>query len=454
MTLPATTWLHISGHRYLMRRFERALLGGELRSCAGPRRGALAIGGALTLIALLGCAFIGLLRPQAGLGDARIVMGQETGALYVRVGDTWHPVLNLASARLIAATEANPRQVRESELVHTKHGALLGIPGAPQLLGAPLPVHEVVWTICDSDKTTVLIGPVADLSLRAVGGDRTLLVAPDSGSPTYLLYNGQRALVDLSDMAVVRALRLSGQTPRIVSQALLNAVPEAPPITVPRIRGAGSPAGTWLPGFTVGNVLRITRATDDEYYVVLGTGVQRIGTVAADLLGFGGKPGAATVISVAPDVLRSVPVVDALAMAGLPERLQVDVADGTLCVTWTPGRSGKPEIALLTGDGPTSATALAQGDGRGPAVDAFGIEMGRSAYVAARNLTGEQGRTSTRYLITDSGVRFAIRDDDAAHDLGLSSTPAPAPWPLLAALPNGPELSREKASVARDTLGP
>ena len=43
-------------------------------------------------------------------------MAQESGALYVRVGDTWHPALNLASARLIAATAANPEPVHESDL--------------------------------------------------------------------------------------------------------------------------------------------------------------------------------------------------------------------------------------------------------------------------------------------------------------------------------------------------
>jgi hypothetical protein len=49
-------------------------------------------------------------------------------------------------------------------------------------------------------------------------------------------------------------------------------------------------------------------------------------------------------------------------------------------------------------------------------------------------------------------VRFAIHDDDAAHDLGLPDTAIPAPWPVLAKLPAGPELSRANASVAQDTL--
>ena len=87
---------------------------------------------------------------------------------------------------------------------------------------------------------------------------------------------------------------------------------------------------------------------------------------------------------------------------------------------------------------------LSQADGRGPALDAVYLPPGRSAYVRATD------RVGTRYLVTDTGVRFAIHDDDAAHDLGL---PAPVPaWPMLATLPSGPELSRQNASVARDTV--
>ena len=89
---------------------------------------------------------------------------------------------------------------------------------------------------------------------------------------------------------------------------------------------------------------------------------------------------------------------------------------------------------------------LAQADGAGPALDAVYLPPGRSAYVRAN------GRVGTRYLVTDTGVRFAIHDDDAAHDLGLPAAATAAPWPMLAALPSGPELSQANASVARDTV--
>lgn len=254
MPSPATTWLHVSGYRFLLRRIECALLFGDVCAATGALRArttSLALGCVLAIVAAMGCAFVALLRPQSALGQAPIVMGRESGALYVRVDDVWHPVLNLASARLIAATNANPQPVSESELGHTKRGPLLGIPGAPQLLDQPLAGAESAWAICDSDNggsTTVVVGPAEDSSAQVLTAEQMILVATESGSPTYLLYGGRRAVVDLADPAVVWALRLQGRVPHVVAQSLLNAVPEAPRITAPRIRGGGraSAAGNHL----------------------------------------------------------------------------------------------------------------------------------------------------------------------------------------------------------------
>jgi type VII secretion protein EccB len=448
--------LQVSAYRFLLRRIECALLGRDIGAVNQPLRAqsaSLAVGCVLAIIAVAGGALLGLLRPQGGLDRARIVMGQESGALYVRVGDTWHPVLNLASARLIAATADNPQPVRESELGRTKRGPLLGIPGAPQFLGRPLSADESTWTICDTHDTgatTVVIGPTGGPSVRQLASDHAVLVAPASGSPAYLLYHGQRAVVDLGDAAVLRALRLEGRAPQLVSQALLNAVPEAPPISTPRIRGAGS-AAAGVPGFPVGSVLRITRGDGDEYYVVLPAGVQRIGQVAADLLRFGNSQGTANTVAVAPDAIRGAGIADTLPVAGYPDRAPtLSQGDDTACVTWKPSLSGDFDIEFLAGNGlPMPAgqlpVALSQADGRGPALDAVYLPPGRSAHVRGN------GRAGTRYLVTDTGVRFAIHDDDAAHDLGLPA-PIPAPWPVLAALPAGPELSRQHASLSRDTI--
>ncbi|ORV53695.1 type VII secretion protein EccB [Mycobacterium europaeum] len=449
-----TMWLHVSGYRFLLRRVECALLGGNIHTLGAGSRApaaALTVGCVLAVIAVAAAALLAMLRPRVTLDGAELVMGRDSGALYVRVGDTWHPVLNLASARLVAATAANPLRVPEADLARAKRGPLLGIPGAPELVGRPLAADESAWTICDSDgagATTVIVGRPDEATVRRPSPGQALLVAPAGGSPAYLLYDGQRAVVDVSDAAVVRALRLEGRVPRTVSPSLLNAIPEMPPIRPPRIRGAGDKAAA-MPGFAVGSVLRVMRAGGDEYYAVLAAGVQRIGAVAADLLRFADSRGAADVVTVAPDAIRAAPIADSLPVAGFPDRAPaLSDAGAVLCVSWQAAPSGQSGVTFLGGAGlPLPAgrapLTLSQADGDGPALDAVYMPPGRSAYV----------RVGTRYLITDSGVRFAIHDDDAAHALGLPE-PNPAPWSVLGALPTGPELSREKASIARDSAAP
>lgn len=447
MPTQASAGLQLSAHRFWLRRLECALLG-EADGRARARFTALAVGAALTAMAVAGCALLGWLRPQVALDRARLVLDRNSGALFVRVDDTWHPVLNLASARLIAGAPVDPQPVRPSDLARAKLGAPLGIPGAPQYLGAPLAAADLVWSVCDGDgATTVVVGRPAEHSVRRLPAGQAILAAPAPGSPAYLLYDGRRAVVNLDDAAVVRALRLEGRVPRRVSQSLLDAVPEAPPIAAPRVPGAGGRA-PGLPGFTVGAVLRVARADGDEFYVTLPTGLQRIGRVAADLLRFADSGGGASPTTVAPDAIRAAPVATALPVGGFPERAPA-LADGdTACVTREgPDGSG---VALLAGAGAPvppgrSALTLAQADGAGPALDAVYLPPGRTAYV--RGVPGG----GTRYLVTDTGVRFAVPDDDAADALGLPATGA-APWPVLTVLPLGPQLSRRGASVARDTV--
>jgi type VII secretion protein EccB len=461
-----TTRLHVSGYRFLLRRLECALLGRDIRVVNDPIRApvqSLVAGSLLAIVVLAGCAVLAVLRPQPSLGNAPIVMGKQSGALYVRVGETLHPVLNLASARLITKTNANPQPTPESELSRSKRGPLLGIPGAPQFLGEPLADDESRWAVCDIDdgaklSTTIVIGRAEGPLSHRLATEQTVLVKPESGGSTYLLYDGRRAVVNLAEPAVVRALRLDGRVPLTVSPVLLNAVPEVPPITAPRIPGVGGRGPAALPGFPVGSVLRMARAGGDEYYVVLSDGVQRIGQAAADLVRFADSQGARTAISVAPDLIRATPTVTELPVSTFPDPVPeaFDAAGTTLCVSWSHAASGGAEISLLAGGLPIPSgqqpVTLSQGDGRGAAVDGVYLPPGRSAYVRSTGLSGDNARAGTRYLITDTGVRFAIHDDDAASALGLPNTAIPAPWSVLATLPSGPELSTAKASVAQDIV--
>src|SRR3984957_11577548 len=385
MARQSTTRLHLSGYRFLRRRIECALLGRDIRGVNEPIRASmqsLMAGSVLAVIGLAGCALVAVVRPQPAVANAPIVMGKESGALYVRMGEALHPVLNLASARLIVKTNADPQPIPESELSHSNRGLLLGIPGAPQFLGMPLAEDELRWAVCDSGdraapSTTVVIGRAEGPLSHALASEQSVLVRPVSGGSTYLLYAGRRAVVNLDEPAVVRALRLDGQIPLTVSPMLLNAVPEAPPIAAPRIPDAGGRGPAALPGFPVGSVLRMTRVDGDEYYVVLSHGIQRIGQVAADLLRFTDSRGTRTAISVAPDIIRATPTVTDLSVASFPDRAPspLDAGGAAVCVGWGHAESGGrafSEISFGAGGLPIPAgqapVALSQPDGKGRAV--------------------------------------------------------------------------------------
>jgi type VII secretion protein EccB len=205
MTRQSPIRLQLSGQRFLLRRMEHALVRGDVRMLDDPLRAqalSLSAGAVLTAIIVAVCVVLAFLRPAGSLGSAPIMMVPESGALYVRVGDVVHPVLNLASARLIADSPANPEAVSATAISNSTRGPLLGIPGAPADIAPPLREDESGWTVCeDATRTMVIAGALADGGL-ATGP--AVLVRPrsESAASTYLLYDGWRARVDLRNRSV------------------------------------------------------------------------------------------------------------------------------------------------------------------------------------------------------------------------------------------------------------
>jgi ESX secretion system ATPase EccB len=418
----------------------------------------LAAGVVVATLVVVAGAVVGLVRGTGVPDSAPIVMARDTGALYVRVGDTLHPVPNLASARLVARSAASPVSAGEASIAELKRGPSMGIPGAPASIGEPL--RGPAWTVCDDDRTVVAVGRS---DLGHLDSTRPVLVTPrgEGAATTYLMYDGQRAAVDLRNLAVVRALRLDGAVPVPVSRTLLDLVPEVPPIAPPPIAERGAPGPATLSGATIGSVVTVRRADTVERYVVLREGLQRVGEVAADLIGYAYDTGGRPPASVAPAAVAALPIADQLPTASFPwhARTPVGAADGyAVCARWQPGAAARTSsnTVVSTGDSPyrdaVQVTALAQADGTGPAVDAVAMSGGASAYVRSARIIGDDGTSGARFLVTDAGVAYGVHDDDAAKFLGLDDVSQAAPWPVLAHLPRGPELSVDAASVVRDGL--
>lgn len=256
MVRRSTTQLQVSAHRFLSRRMERALRCGQVTGGPAPGRSALGLGCLLSVAVVAGAVMLAVVWPQPGLGDAPIVLDRATGALYVRIGDTVHPVFNLASARLIAGPEtaADPRPVAGDAIGRARRGPPLGIPGAPGVLGQALGGTQT-WSLCDDPAGTVLIAGVDAPQSARIDPQDPVPVSSESGT-TYLLLNGRRIAVNPAAL----------DAPRRISALLLNAIPEAPPSTAPE--SADRPA--LLPATTT---LCVHWRADDPAGITLSAGV-------------------------------------------------------------------------------------------------------------------------------------------------------------------------------------
>ena len=118
-----------------MRRIASGIALHDTRMLVDPLRTqsrSVLMGAVILITGLAGCFVFSLIRPNGQAGNNAVLADRATAALYVRVGDELHPVLNLTSARLIAGKPANPTTVKSAELDKFPRGNLIGIPGAPE----------------------------------------------------------------------------------------------------------------------------------------------------------------------------------------------------------------------------------------------------------------------------------------------------------------------------------
>ncbi|MFC9790908.1 type VII secretion protein EccB [Rhodococcus sp. NPDC127528] len=472
---PTTRW-QVSGYRFLVRRMEHALVRRDVRMLHDPMRTqsrALAVGAVVAIVALAGCAALALVRPQDKIGDAKVVVGKDSGAMFVMVDESLHPVLNLASARLIAGSAAVPTIVKESELDTRPRGALMGIPGAPSALPHGEPA---AWTVCDAVAsggnraltTTVLAGdPVLGDRVRAIGADQALLVR--NADVTYLVHEGKRSRVDPNDHAVSLALGLDGVEPRPVSTGLLNAIPEAPAIVPPVVADAGGVPSYPIQDKTIGSVVQVHNPQEIEYYVVLREGLQRVSEATAKLIRYSDSQGSTGMPSVTPDVVSRVPRSNALAVASYPAaapKIVDDRSSPVSCLSWqpVPGSDGseggiRATLSVIAGNAlpvpeDARAVALAQADGAGDNADAVYLRPGTSGLVHSTGIAPASERRGSLFFVADTGVRYGVENVETARLLGFDDADVAAPWPILSLLAPGPELGRGAAFLAHDGIAP
>src|SRR5271166_306024 len=160
----------VTGWRFVMRRIASGIALHDTRMLVDPLRTqsrAVLMGVLILITGVVGCFVFSLIRPSGSAGNNTVLADRSTAALYVRVGDELHPVLNLTSARLIVGRPVNPTTVKSSELDKIPRGNLIGIPGAPERM-VQNTSKDADWTVCDS-----IAGPAAGVTVIAGTPDST-----------------------------------------------------------------------------------------------------------------------------------------------------------------------------------------------------------------------------------------------------------------------------------------
>ena len=470
--LPAqlTTKAQVNGYRFLLRRLEHALIRRDVRMLHDPMRSqfrSLVVGLVLALLVLAGFGVYGLIKPQGTVGNSKIIVSKTAGAMYVVVDGRLHPVLNLASARLISGSDESPKSIAEKKLTGYPRGPLLGIPGAPPALPGPRSADTSQWTVCDTVSgdaavTTVIAGEpeLGDRVREATAGDASLVTA---GDDTYLIYEGKRARVDTGSVPVQRALGIEGAPVRTVSPGLLNSVPEVEPIVVPAISGAGTPSALGE-DISVGTVIKVTGLSGaTTYYVALARGVQQVGEVAAEVIRQADTAGGGSVPTMGPGALTGVDTIDELPVSDFPSVTPVltDVdADPVLCSAWMRSKDDHQAVqSVLLGStlplgSKEAPVVLAGADGPGAGLDAVFVQPGRGHYIRVTGSEPDSTRAESLFYVSDSGVRFGVPDQITGSALGLGDSPVPAPWSIVSLLAAGPTLSQSNALVSHDGMAP
>ncbi|MGY4712792.1 type VII secretion protein EccB [Mycolicibacterium sp. CBM1] len=469
----------VTGWRFVMRRIASGLALHDTRMLVDPLRSqsrAVLTGVLLAVTAVIGCLVFSVLRPSGAAGNDPVLADRSTAALYVRLGDRLHPVLNLTSARLAIGRPVDPTTVSGQQLDSFARGNLIGIPGAPERM-VQNTSRDAAWTVCDGTTSaaaagvTVLSGPVDTTGARAtvLPPDRAVLTATAEG--TWLLWDGRRSAIDLGDRAVTDALGLPAAPPaaRPIAPGLFNAIPEGAALRVPQIPGAGSaPAFTLPVAAPVGAVVIAYRTEGTPaFYAVLPDGLQPVTPVLAALLRNADSYGLAQPPRLDADDVSRLPVsalLDVSAYPADPVKLVDSDAAPVTCAYWTKTQGeARSSLTLLSGSVLPSADGLAAVDLVGGtaagSADRVALPPGRGYFVQTVGQQPTSPPAGSLFWISDTGVRYGIGGDRASTEksvsaLGLQEPPVPIPWSVLTLFAPGPALSQTDALVAYDAVGP
>jgi len=377
------------------------------------------IGGiALSVVLVVGSLAFGWFKGSLPTkwGDDKLIIGKQSGARYVSIKDTLHPVINTTSARLlIPSSKFSVITVDDAKLADKKRGATLGILGAPDSLTPPDALTNSGWTSCMG--TTENVGTRVGRSTGArAATDRAVVVT--AADQTWVVTAAMRYPVPAQHVsAVLIALALDREGPVAVPATWLNLFTLGPALQPVQIDGLGKPLQGLPPGASVGSVLAVGGA-DRTYLVTAAGDLEPLPEVAHALYRLGSGSGAQD-IAVEPSQVSTLKVVKQRGTAQeWPARIPAPLRAAP-CATLQAGGTQDPTSVLSTADVevPASGTRTV-------------VDAGTGALVRAVGAGGTGGQV---FAIDQTATAYAIpgADGELLGRLGYRATDAtavPAAW--------------------------
>jgi len=399
------------------------------------------IGGlALTVVLVIGSLAFGWLRGSLpeNWGNDKLVIAKTSGARYVSIKDTLHPVLNTTSARLlIPAKNFEVITVADDKLATKKRGSTIGILGAPDSLTPPKSLTNSGWVSCLGTEGGVAtgVGPSVRSTPTAPGASVVM-----TGSQAFILVGGMRYPVSAKNLsAVTLALGLDGRPPRPAPAVWTNLFALGPDIAPLSIEGFGKPAPGLPPGATVGTVLAVGNSGQSarRYLVNSAGGLEPLPDFAHALYRIGSGSNTEDLPVTPAQVTQLKVQPQRVALRQWPNALPTLVAD-TPCASLTAKVGTRPSVALSTS---TTVRPVA-------GVNKVAVDLGTGSLVRA---IGAGSISAGPLLAIDqTGTSYAIDGStpDLLQRLGYDPVDvAPVPQAWVELFHTGPVLSVKAAQT-------
>ncbi|MGW2525007.1 type VII secretion protein EccB [Streptomyces sp. NPDC001617] len=432
---------HVQAHRFAVGRLVSALVAGDPGPVEVPmRRGNLGtqFGALVAVLLAAGSAVYGLISPAestAWRNPGSVIVEEETGNRYLYFDKQLYPMVNYASALLVAGNRAKTVSVSRETLAGVPRGPKLGIPGAPDDVPPVTDLLDGGRAVClppGGTKTLVDLDP-AGRTTPVPRDRRVLLSGPDH--TTYVLWNGRT--FRLRSHAELVALGLVAEQTVPVSSAWLAQVASGGTLTASHIPKAGSPGPSVAGGSAkVGQLFETTAAGAREMYVLLSDGLATVNRTEFALLS--AVPGATAPKHVTAADTAAAPVSsDRSLLTAVPDLLSgsaFDPGSSALCLLQKAGSS----------HGGTAVTEPVAADSRRTGLF---VPPAKGLLVTAQSASASV--VVQLFLITDSGAKYPLADTNAVAALGYGQAKVRTlPRQLLDLAPTGPALDTTAARSA------